>query len=144
MEQRLYEHNMKEVRQCVENRPSRVEDVEEIQLLRGRLTKMEQEYQLMAREVKACQLELENKEDTFNKIFIPTLNSTHLNANAESNQLKRKELKVKRTVGKSVSSVREILGAMAFNSNSNNGNTNLPALNGQERKLLPPKNTKML
>ena len=132
---------MNEVKQCVENRPSRVEDIEEIQLLKGRLVKMEQDYHLMAREVKACQLELENKEDTFNKIFIPTLNSTHLNANLESNQLKKKELKVKRAVGKNVSSVREILGVMAGNTNPT---SNLPSLNGVERKLLPPRNTKML
>jgi hypothetical protein len=79
---------------------------------------------------------LENKEDTYNKIFIPTINSTHLPG---ENVIKRKELKLKRPVGKSVTTVREILNSVNINS------SNLPLLNNLDKKfLLPPKSTKIL
>ena len=42
----------------MENRPSRVEDLEEILILREKLGKKEKEYDLLEREVKHIQLEL--------------------------------------------------------------------------------------
>jgi hypothetical protein len=45
---------------------------------------------------------------------------------------------MKRTVGKSISSVREILHSINLNPN------NLPLLNSNDKKFLPPRNTKIL
>ena len=71
----------------------------------------------------------------YNKLFIPSVNSTHLN---DCNTVKRKELKMKRP-GKHVSStVREILHAVNVNS------SNLPLLNNIDKKYLPPKSNKIL
>lgn len=126
---------MNEIKNCVESRPSRLEDLEEILSLKEKLARREREFESLEREVKSYQLELENKEDTYNKIFIPTINSTHLNA--DSGVIKRKELKIKRPAGKSVSTVREILNSVNVNSN------NLPLLNNPDKKL-PPRSTKIL
>ena len=90
---------------------------------------------MLEREMKNYQLELENKEDTYNKMFMPSVNSTHLN---DSNSVKKKELRVKRA-GKSVSTVREILGT----ANLQSGN-NLPALTSIDKKMLPPRSVKIL
>ena len=84
--------------------------------------------------MKHIQLELDNKEDTYNRIFIPSMHSAHL---IENTLIKRKELKLKRA-GKSVSTVRDILHAVNVNSN------NLPALNNVDKKYLPPKSNKIL
>ena len=62
------------------------------------------------------------------------MNSAHLN---ENTVMKRKELKLKR-VGKSVSTVRDILNAVNANYN------NLPSLHSIEKKYLPPKSNKIL
>jgi TPP-dependent indolepyruvate ferredoxin oxidoreductase alpha subunit len=67
-------------------------------------------------------------------MFIPSVNSAHLN---EVSTNKRKELKIKRP-GKSVSTVRDILNAIGIPSN------NLPLLNSIDKKLLPPRSTKIL
>jgi hypothetical protein len=45
---------------------------------------------------------------------------------------------MKRPAGRSITTVREILNSVNINSN------NLPLLNNLEKKLLPPKNTKIL
>lgn len=86
------------------------------------------------KELRGFQLELENKEDTYNKIFIPTVASAHLPPDCS---IKRRELRGKRPAGKSISTVREVLGV---NANHNN----LPLLNSLEKKLLPPRSTKVL
>lgn len=59
----------------------------------------------MNEELKWFRLELENKEETYNKIFVP-FNST--NNNHENVIGKRKEFKLRRQ-GRSVTTVREIL-----------------------------------
>ncbi len=118
----------------MENRPSRMEDLEEIILLKEKLYKKEKEFEMLEKEARNIQLELENKEDTYNRIFIPSVNSAHLGDNCA---LKKKELKLKRP-GKSLSSVRDILTAINVNSN------NLPSLNSIDKKFLPPKTNKIL
>lgn len=85
----------------------------------------------MSEELKWYRLELENKEETYNKIFGPD------SKNNESIYIRRKDLKVKRT-GKSVTTVRDILG------NASNGNSLAPLVGNLERKLLPPKQNKIL
>ena len=133
-EQKLFQSNLQEVRSCVDNRPSRVEDVEEMLVIRDRLAKKEKEYQLLERQVRNYQLQLQNKEDTYNKLFIPSVNSTHLN---DSNT-KKKELRMKR-VGKSVSTVRDILAAVSVQTSNN-----LPSLANIDKKMLPPRSVKIL
>ena len=57
----------------------------------------------MNEELKWYRLELENKEETYNKIFVP------LNGSNNENMIgKRKEFKLRRQ-GRSVTTVREIL-----------------------------------
>lgn len=81
------------------------------------------------------QLELENKEDTYNRIFIPSVNSAHLN---DSNTLKRKELKLRKHNSKNNPTLKDILSAVNVNSN------NLPTLTNIDKKFLPPKSNKIL
>ena len=64
-----------------------MEDLEEILILRDKLGKKEREYDQLEKDVRYIQMELENKEDTYNKLFIPSVNSAHLNDN---NSVKRK------------------------------------------------------
>ena len=71
----------------------------------------------------------------YNKLFIPSVNSTHLN---DCNSVKKKELKPKRPVKHVSSTVREILHAV------NSNNSNLPLLNNIDKKYLPPKSNKIL
>ena len=80
-------------------------------------------------------MELDNKEDTYNRIFIPSFNSAHLNENIAARR--NKDLKLKRA-GKSVSTVRDILHAVNVNC------SNLPSLNNIDKKYLPPKSNKIL
>lgn len=73
-------------------------------MLKDKLIRKQKEYQLLEREVKFIQLELENKDDMYNKMFIPTVNSAQLN---DGNLIvKRKDLKMKRPIKHVSSTVR--------------------------------------
>jgi hypothetical protein len=85
----------------------------------------------LSEELKWYRLELENKEETYNKIFGPD------SKNNESIYIRRKDLKLKRA-GKSVTTVREILG------NVSSGNNLAPLVGNMERKLFPPRQNKIL
>ena len=54
----------------MENRVSRSEDLEEMEFLRAALSKKTKECDMMNEELKWYRLELENKEETYNKIFV--------------------------------------------------------------------------
>lgn len=135
-EQQLYQNNVEEIRCCIESRQSKVEDLEEILVLKEKLSRKGRDYDSLAKEARYFQLELENKEDTYNKLFIPSVNSGHLSV--DGNTVKRKELKQKRTGKHASSAVRDILHAVNVNS------SNLPLLNNMEKKYLPPASNKIL
>lgn len=135
-EQQLYQNNVEEIRGCIESRQSKVEDLEEILMLREKLSRKGRDYDNLVKEARYFQLELENKEDTYNKLFIPSVNSGHLSV--DGNTVKRKELKLKRTGKHASSAVRDILHAVNVNS------SNLPFLHNVEKKYLPPASNKIL
>jgi hypothetical protein len=93
--------NLEEINLFVENRASRSEDLEEIEQLRIKLKKKGKEYEGLAEELKFFRLELENKEETYNKIFVPSKNNEHLG-------LRRKDFKLRRQ-GRSITTVRDNL-----------------------------------
>jgi hypothetical protein len=95
----MHKANLIEIKSCVDERPSRYEDVDQILTLKEKLLKKQRDFETLTEELKWYRLELENKEETYNRIFGPD------SKNNESICIRRKDLKVKRT-GKSVTAVR--------------------------------------
>jgi len=60
---------MEQIKNCYEERPSRQEDLQMIRQLEEKLWKKEGDLELVCQELKWHRLELENKEQTYNKIF---------------------------------------------------------------------------
>jgi hypothetical protein len=52
-----------------ERRPSKPQDLSEIDRLKWALAKKEEEVRKLSRDLKHCNLELENKEETYTRIF---------------------------------------------------------------------------
>ena len=122
---------MEEIQSTVEERPSRVEDLEQILELKGLLSKKEKEVTLLMDELKWYKLELENKEETYNKIFSSHPGS-YENISA-SYMPKKKEFKLRRS-GKSVTTVRDILNSMGNNDGEKKGL--FQPLNAKNMKIL--------
>jgi DNA-binding transcriptional MerR regulator len=74
----MYENSLKEVKELVEERPSREEDVEQINMLKDLLNNKEKEFQKVMEEAKCYKLELNNKEETFNRIFTASSNPLNI------------------------------------------------------------------
>lgn len=52
-----------------EKRPSKKEDLTEIEKMKWALTKREEEIRKLSKDLKYCNLQLENKEDLYTRIF---------------------------------------------------------------------------
>lgn len=61
--------NTEELSDCFERRPSKPQDLSEIDKLKWALAKKEEEVRKLMRELKHCNLELENKEEIYTRIF---------------------------------------------------------------------------
>ncbi len=67
----LMNKQISEIQTVVDKRPSRLEDKEEITILKEKLQKKNRECLNMNEEIKWFKLEMENKEETYNRIFVP-------------------------------------------------------------------------
>lgn len=74
----MYEYSLKEVKELVEVRPSRTEDVEQITILKDMLNRKEKEMEKVMEEVKSYKLELNYKDSTINRIFSANQNPLNI------------------------------------------------------------------
>lgn len=65
----VLKENYTEIEKKFDERPSRREDLDMIDKLKARLQRKEEEVRLLNKELRNCALEIENKEETYNKIF---------------------------------------------------------------------------
>lgn len=65
----LYQKQVSQLNTYLEERPSRQEDLKLIQDLETKLFRKQNEVEMLTKELKWHRLELENKEETYNRIF---------------------------------------------------------------------------
>lgn len=83
---------MVELEAKFDERPSRKEDLQTIDRLKGKIQKKEDENKILRKELKTCALEIENKEETYNRIFVSSCAKREKKSlNKEREDLKSKE-----------------------------------------------------
>ena len=61
--------NYEDLTSMFEKRPSKKEDISEIEKMKWALTRREEQIRKLNKDLKYCNLELENKEDLYTRIF---------------------------------------------------------------------------
>lgn len=74
----LYQKQVDQLSTYFEERPSRQEDLRTIQELEQKLLKKQADVELLSKELKWHRLELENKEETYNRIFANGINEVRI------------------------------------------------------------------
>ena len=64
-----YRAQLDHIKHCYEQRPSKMQDVDSIRVLKEKLWKKEKEYEFLQDEIKWFRLEVSNKEDMYTKMF---------------------------------------------------------------------------